>query len=103
MAFQKLFSLLGRSGKGDAETQTNAFIPLKSVIRGLSAVLKYYDVRYSCFTKPRHRSLLNQKTMANRGTIESLIPRVEGLAKSLSSPAPEGEIEEIERRKMLRR
>ena len=41
--------------------------------------------------------------MANRGIIESLIPRIEGLAQSLSSPVSEGEIEEIERRKILRR
>ena len=41
--------------------------------------------------------------MANRKIIESLLPRAEGLAQSLSSPAPEGEIEEIERRKVLRR
>ena len=39
--------------------------------------------------------------MANRESIESLIPRVEGLAKSLSTPAPEGETEEIERREAL--
>ena len=41
--------------------------------------------------------------MANREIIESLIPRVEGLARSLSSPAPEDEIDEIERRKELKR
>ena len=49
-----------------------------------------------------HRSLLNKQTMANRESIESLIPRVDGLAESLSAPAPEGETEEIKRRKKLK-
>ena len=31
---------------------SDAFTPLKSVVGGLSAVLKYYDVRYPRFTKP---------------------------------------------------
>ena len=31
---------------------SDAFTPLKSVVGGLSAVLKYYGVRYSCFTEP---------------------------------------------------
>ena len=39
--------------------------------------------------------------MANRESIQSLIPRVEGLAESLSAPAPEGEVKEIERRQTL--
>ena len=30
---------------------SDVFTPLKSVVGGLSAVLKYYDVRYPCFTK----------------------------------------------------
>ena len=30
---------------------SDAFTPLKSVVGGLSAVRKYYDVRYPCFTK----------------------------------------------------
>ena len=47
------------------------------------------------------RSLLNQQTATNRGMIESLIPRVEGLAKSLSTPVPRGEAREIERRQEL--
>ena len=57
----------------------------------------------SLFYKTLTPLTFNQQTMANRKIIESLIPRVEGLAQSLSSPAPEGEIEEIERRKILRR
>ena len=47
------------------------------------------------------RSLSNQQTTANRESIESLIPRVEGLAESLKSPAPEGEADEIKRREVL--
>ena len=49
-----------------------------------------------------HRSFLNQQTVANRETIESLIPRVEGLAESLSTPAPRGEAKEIKRREKLK-
>ena len=49
-----------------------------------------------------HRPLFNQQTKANREVINSLIPRIDGLADSLSTPAPEGEIEEINRRKELK-
>ena len=52
--------------------------------------------------KPLCRLILDQQAMANRGSIESLIPRVEGLAESLSTPAPEGEIKEIKRRQKLK-
>jgi hypothetical protein len=41
--------------------------------------------------------------MANRQTIESFIPRVEGLAESLSVPVPKGEIKEKGRREVLKR
>jgi hypothetical protein len=49
-----------------------------------------------------HRSLSDQQAMANRESIESLIPRVENLAESLSTPAPEGEIKGIKRRQKLK-
>jgi hypothetical protein len=39
--------------------------------------------------------------MANRKTLKSLVPRVEGLAESLKEPPPEGEVREIERRQDL--
>jgi len=81
---------------------SDVFAPLKSVAGGLSAVLKYYDVRHFFFSQSAYeRSLPNQQTMANRKTIESLVPRIEGLAESLKEPAPEGEVEEIERREKL--
>ena len=41
--------------------------------------------------------------MGCRQTIESLIPRVEGLAKSLNQPVPEDEIREQARREVLKR
>ena len=41
--------------------------------------------------------------MTCRKTIESLMPRVEGLAQSLSVPVPEGEAKEEERRRSLKR
>ena len=31
---------------------SDVFTPLKSVAGGLSAVLKHYDVRHSCFVEP---------------------------------------------------
>jgi len=64
----------------------DVFPPLKSVASGLCFILD------TC-----------EKTMACRHKIESLIPRVEGLAKSLGGPVPEGEIHEEERRKILER
>ena len=80
---------------------SDVFTPLKSVVGGLSAVLRYYDVRHAYLLNLWCRSLLNQQTMANRDTIGSLIPRVDGLAESLSTPAPEGEIKEMRRRQKL--
>ena len=41
--------------------------------------------------------------MVCRQTIESLIPRVERLAKPLSAPVPEGEVNEEQRRAILKR
>jgi len=82
---------------------SDVFTPLKSVAGGLSAVLKHYDVRIPILPyHPRH-SQLDQQTMVNRQTIESLIPRVEGLAESLSTPVPEGEVKERGRREVLKR
>ena len=85
-----------------SKESSDACTPLKSVAGGLRAVLKYYDVWYACSANRLHHSLLNQQTVENREKIESLIPRVEGLAKSLSTPAPRGEAKEIERRQELR-
>ena len=48
------------------------------------------------------RSPFDQQTVANRESIQSLVPRIEGLAESLSEPAPEGEIKEIKRRQKLK-
>ena len=59
-----------------------------------------YDV--PILPKIWHRSRVDKQTMANRETIESLVPRVEGLAKSLSKPAPKDEIKEIVRRQELK-
>ena len=53
------------------------------------------------FQSVHERSLINQQTMPNRKTVESLMPRIEGLTKSLKEPAPEGEVREIERREEL--
>ena len=80
---------------------SDAFTPLKSVAGGISAVLKYYDVCHYCFSVRSYRSLLNQQAMANRETIGSLVPRMEGLAESLKKPAPNGEVGEIKRREEL--
>jgi len=40
--------------------------------------------------------------MACRRTIEALIPRVEGLADRLNTPVPDGEVDEEERRTILK-
>ena len=41
--------------------------------------------------------------MANRKTIESLTPRIEGLAEALRAPAVESEVRERERRETFKR
>ena len=81
---------------------SDVYTPLKFVAGGLWFVLKYYDVGMPVSPNRLHRSLLNQQTVVNRETIKSLIPRVEGFAKSLSTPAPTGEFKEIKRREELK-
>ena len=82
----------------------DAFPPLKSVVGGLSAILDHCDVWFISPAPPLPPRLQPfQQTMACRQTIESLIPRVEGLAQSLGGPAPEGEVKEGERREVLKR
>ena len=83
---------------------SDAFPPLKSVVGGLSAILDHCDVRFvSPEPNNSSRSWHSQQTVACRQTIESLMPRVEQLAESLSKPAPEGETGEEERREILKR
>jgi hypothetical protein len=82
---------------------SDVFPPLKSVAGGLSAILQHCDVRSTSSMSPHpRRSPSSQQTMACRQTIESLVPRVEGLAESLSAPAPEGEVKEEKRRTALK-
>jgi hypothetical protein len=82
---------------------SDVFPPLKSVAGGLSAILQHCDVRSTSSMSPHPRRLpSSQQTMACRQTIESLVPRVEGLAESLSAPAPEGEVKEEKRRTALK-
>ena len=83
---------------------SDVFPPLKSVAGGLSAILNHCEVRSMTPRLCRPRCLqLSQQTIACRQTIESLIPRVEGLAESLSTPVPEGEVKEEGRRTILKR
>ena len=95
------FSSLRSNSKHPNRKLADVCTTLKSVARGLCAVLNHYDVWYTCSLNRLHCSLLKQQTVANRETIESLIPRVEDLAESLSTPALEGEVREIKRRKEL--
>ena len=83
---------------------SDAFPPLKSVAGGLSAILDHCEVCFisSELCRPWYLRL-SQQTIACRKTIESLMPRVERLAESLSTPIPEGEVKEEERRKILKR
>ena len=83
---------------------SDVFPPLKSVAGGLSAILDHCEVNSISSEQYRPRYLwLSQQTVACRETIESLIPRVEQLAESLSTPVPEGEDDEEERRTILKR
>ena len=80
----------------------DAFPPLKSAVGGLSAILDHRDVRFIFHTTHPRCSRLSQKIVDCRKTIESLVPRVEGLAKSLCTPVPEGEVKEEGRREALK-
>ena len=83
---------------------SDAFPPLKAVAGGLSAILNHCDVLSVLLISYRTRHLhISQKTIACRQTIESLMPRIEGLVESLSAPVPQGEIKEEKRREVLRR
>jgi len=77
---------------------SDVFTPLKSVAGFLSAVLKHCDVRHVYFARPSTSLTVTELARrANCQTVESLIPRVEGLAESLPALVPEGKIKEGER------
>lgn len=82
---------------------SDAFPPLKSVAGGLSAILDHCDVRLCPGLNDSLHLCHPQRTVACRETVESLMPRVEQLAESLSGPVPDGEVKEEERRKILKR
>ena len=83
---------------------SDVFPPLKSVVGGLTAVLKHYDVRSVSLAQPVILILMHypQQATTNRQTIEHLIPRVEKLAESLHVNVPESETKEHERREILK-
>lgn len=83
---------------------SDVFPALKTVAGVLFTILNHCDVWFIPLIPPAHGAYYDsQQTVACRQTIMSLIPRVEGLAQSLSEPAPEGEVKEEERRKVLKR
>ena len=83
---------------------SDIFPPLKSVVGGLSVILDHCDVEYIPLRLPHPLySQPSQQTITCRKTIESLLPRVEGLVESLSVPAPGSEIEEEKRREVFKR
>jgi len=87
-----------------AKESSDVFPPLKSVAGGLLAILNHCEVWSASHVSSSPRFLQpSQQTVASRKSIELLIPRVEGLAQSLSGPVPEGEVKEEERRKTLKR
>ena len=81
---------------------SDVFVPLKSVVGGLSVLLKQYDVSvrlgnfgladYSC-----------KQFIANKDDVRRLIGRVELLTISLTGPPQENDIKEIARREVLER
>jgi len=83
---------------------SDASSPLKSVAENLSAILKKCKVQPIFLVPPYpQRSHLSHQLRTYRERIESLVPRVERLAQSISAPVPEGEFGEEERRKALKR
>jgi hypothetical protein len=65
---------------------SDVFVPLKSVVGGLSVLLKQYD-----------------QFIANKDDVQRLIGRVELLTISLTGPPRENDIKEIARREVLER
>ena len=78
----------------------DAFGPLKSVAGGLCFILENCEVRPLPICYPQ-RSLVSQRTEANKQKIESLAPRVKALADRLCEPVAESDVKERERRKRL--
>jgi len=78
----------------------DAFGPLKSVAGGLCFILENCEV-WSPSNATHNRSLIPQRTKANKESIESLAPQVKSLAELLCEPVPEGDVKEGERRKRL--
>ena len=86
------------------EKSSDASSPFKSVARDLSAILKNCKVQLLTLVSPfPQRSQLSHQLKMYRQTLESLVPRAEKLAQSISTPVPEGEFGEEERRKVLKR
>ena len=82
---------------------SDVFPPLKSVVGGLTAVLKHYDVRSISLAPSMILMYYPQQATANQQAIEQLIPRVERLAESVRANVPESEIKERNRRETLKR
>ena len=81
---------------------SDVFPPLKSVVGGLTAILKHYDVRPASSASPMILMYYPQQATANRQAIEQLIPRVERLAESVRANVSESETKEHKRRETLK-
>ena len=84
---------------------SDVFTPLKSVVGGLSAILKQYDVSSSYIENPYSADFVhcNKQYIANKEDVPRLINRVDSLSTSLTGQPQHGDIKEIERRKVLGR
>ena len=78
----------------------DAFGPLKSVAGSLCFILENCEVRPPPICYPQ-RSLVPQRTKANKQRIESLAPRVKALADLLCEPVAKSDVKERKRRKKL--
>lgn len=95
---------MGPARSADMTKPSDVSSPLKSVAENLSAILKNCKVQPISLIPPYpQRSQLSHQLTTYREQIEPLLPRAERLAQSMSTPVPEGEFWEEERRKVLKR
>ena len=84
---------------------SDVFTPLKSVVGGLSAILKQYDVSLYDSGNPDSADFVyfNKQYIANKEDVQRLITRVDLLSTSLTGKPQHDDVKEIERREVLGR
>jgi hypothetical protein len=83
---------------------SDVFVPLKSVVGGLSAFLKQYDVSDLQITLPRLiLDVISKQYISNKDDVQRLIQRIQTLSTLLKRSPTKKDTTEIERRTDLKK